>query len=135
MSSEIFEQQLTVLPEHIDTQNHVNNVVYLQWAQDIAEAHWIKKSNDEFNQQYYWVVLSHFIQYKGPAFLKDLLSIKTHVLKNEGVRSVRVVEVFRTDKLLAKIKTEWALISREKNRPVRVPKEVNLMFFDEDELA
>lgn len=132
MTSEIFEQQLTVQPEHIDTQNHVNNVVYLQWAQDIAEAHWLKKSNDEFNALYFCVVLSHFVQYKGAAFLGDLLSIRTHVHKNEGVRSVRIVEVFRDDKLLAKVKTEWALISREKNRPVRVPEEVNLMFFEEN---
>lgn len=132
MTSEIFEQQLTVLPEHIDVLEHVNNVVYLQWAQDIAEVHWTQKSNDEFNERYYWVVLSHFIQYKGPAFLGDVLSVKTHVLKNEGVRSVRIVEIFRENKSLAKVTTEWALISRERNLPVRVPEEVNLMFFGED---
>lgn len=134
MTSEIFEQQITVLPEHIDTQQHVNNVVYLQWAQDIAEAHWTKKSNDDFNALYFWVVLNHFIEYKGQAFLDDKLDIRTHVLKNEGVRSVRIVEVFREEKLLAKVKTEWALMSRERNRPVRVPEEVNLMFFSLEEL-
>lgn len=132
MTSEIFEQHLTVQVEHIDTQDHVNNVVYLQWAQDIAEAHWMTKANDSFDEQYYWVVLSHFIQYKGPAHLGDVLIIKTHVLKNEGVRSVRIVEVFRENKLLAKVKTEWALISRERNRLIRVPEEVSRMFFGED---
>lgn len=135
MTSEIFEQKLTVQSEHIDTQEHVNNVVYLQWAQDIAEAHWMKKSNDEFNELYFWVVLNHFIEYKRQALLGDVLSVKTHVLKNEGVRSVRIVEFFRKDKLVSKVKTEWVLMSRAKNRPVRVPSEVNLMFFDEEELA
>lgn len=132
MTSETFEQQLTVLPEHIDIQEHVNNVVYLQWAQDIAEAHWMTKSNGSFDERYYWVVLSHFIQYKGPAHLGDVLAIRTHVLKNEGVRSVRIVEIFRGNKLLAKVKTEWALISRERNRLIRVPEEISLMFFGED---
>lgn len=28
-----------VLPEHIDPNNHLNNIVYLQWMQDIAIEH------------------------------------------------------------------------------------------------
>ena len=35
----VFEQTLTVLPEHCDGLGHVNNVQYLHWAEDLAWAH------------------------------------------------------------------------------------------------
>ena len=35
----IFDQVLKVQPEHIDRLGHVNNVVYVQWMQDVASAH------------------------------------------------------------------------------------------------
>ena len=31
-----------VIKEHLDDLNHVNNVQYLYWAQEIAKAHWQK---------------------------------------------------------------------------------------------
>lgn len=35
-----FTLERTVLPEHLDTLNHVNNVQYLYWVQEAAQAHW-----------------------------------------------------------------------------------------------
>ncbi len=40
MSSAPFEMTVSVLPADIDEQNHVNNVVYLRWVQEVATAHW-----------------------------------------------------------------------------------------------
>ena len=34
-----FTTEVTVQPEHIDLMRHTNNVVYLQWLEDIAWAH------------------------------------------------------------------------------------------------
>ena len=129
MKSEIYQKTIVVEDEHIDDENHVNNVVYLQWVQDIAVDHWYSKSNDEFNDAYYWVVLDHFIEYKGPAFLGDELIVKTYVRKNAGVRSSRVVEFFKNEKLVVRAKTNWCLLDRTRNRPTRIPEEVNEMFF------
>jgi acyl-CoA thioesterase FadM len=36
MYKKTFEHTVTVSPLHIDNLNHVNNVVYLQWVQDVA---------------------------------------------------------------------------------------------------
>ena len=58
-----------VCEEHLDEMNHVNNVQYLQWVQDVAEEHWLKKTSDEIRAEYYWIMLSHFIQYKAEALL------------------------------------------------------------------
>ena len=125
-----YQTTLIVTEDHLDELEHVNNVVYLQWVQDIAGEHWMSRSNEAFNAKYFWVVLNHFIEYKGQAFKGDELTIATYVEKNEGVRSVRHVEMLRGEKLIAKARTEWVLMDRERNRPVRVPEEVNRMFFD-----
>jgi acyl-CoA thioester hydrolase len=65
-------KRLIVLEEHLDHLQHVNNVVSLQWVQDLAGKHWMSKSNDAFNQTYFWVVLNHYIEYKGQAFADDM---------------------------------------------------------------
>ena len=129
MKSEVYEKLIIVTAEHLDDLQHVNNVVFLQWVQDLAGAHWLSKSNDTFNKAFYWVVLDHFIEYKGQAFFDDELIAKTFVQKNEGVRSLRVVEFYKNEVLIVSAKTNWCLIDRAKNRPARVPKEVDDMFF------
>jgi len=37
---EIYEMELKVTKEDLDELQHVNNVRYVQWIQDIAKAHW-----------------------------------------------------------------------------------------------
>lgn len=129
LQSTPYEKEITVQEAHLDALKHVNNVVFLQWIQDIAGEHWDSKSNAQFDAQYYWVVLDHFIEYKRQAVLHDSLLVRTFVEKNEGVRSWRIVEFYKNEKLVVRSKTTWCLISREKNRPVRIPKEVDAMFF------
>ena len=46
------EQELTVTKDHIDLLNHVNNIEYVRWVQDIAEAHWNLKTSQEIRQDY-----------------------------------------------------------------------------------
>ncbi|MDO7599401.1 MAG: thioesterase, partial [Flavobacteriaceae bacterium] len=46
-----YTQEVTVTESHLDQLQHVNNVQYLQWVQDIAGAHWqslIKGSKETF---------------------------------------------------------------------------------------
>ena len=42
-----FEVPILVAPTDIDGQGHVNNVVYLRWMQEAAEAHWDAKATAE----------------------------------------------------------------------------------------
>ena len=86
-----FKQELTVTPNHLDELQHVNNVQYLQWVQDIAGAHWkylIENQTEEFGL---WVVRSHHIEYKKQAKLGDTLRVVTHVELTEGFLSERRV--------------------------------------------
>lgn len=128
MSKDIYTKQIKVKAEHIDQLKHVNNVVYLQWVQDIAKEHWQSKKLVEFDQQYSWMVVDHFLQYKSQAFLGELISIHTYIEKNAGVKSTRIVEFWKEDKLLVKATTNWALIELESGKPRRVPNEIDDLF-------
>ena len=127
---QIFEQTLTVTKNDLDELNHVNNVRHLQWVQDIAKAHWEQQVTKPILNNYFWVVVSHFIEYKASALLHDELLLKTYVIKSEGITSTRIVEMFRkTDnKLLVKAETVWCLIDAHTKRPTRITSEIANLF-------
>ena len=54
---ERFELSIPVLPEDIDTNGHVNNVVYLRWVQDAATAHWNARTSDAEKRASAWVAV------------------------------------------------------------------------------
>ena len=127
---DVFEYQITVTKDDIDELNHVNNVRYVKWVNDAAKMHWQKNTPSEINNNYYWVVLSHTIDYKSSAFLNDVIIIKTYVAKSEGVKSTRIVEMYnsKTDKLLVKSETIWCLIDAKTNGPTRITNEIASLF-------
>ena len=133
MMPEVYYHNIRVKPEHIDELKHVNNVIYLQWVQDAAFAHWMAKATDSIREQFNWVVLKHEIEYKSPAFLDEELVAKTWVQEYSGVKSVRVVQISRkTDgKLLAEARTLWCLIHAATNRPARIVAEITQVFQSE----
>ncbi len=127
---QIFEKLLTVTQQDLDSLNHVNNVRYVQWVQDVAEEHWMSKASSQILEDYFWVMVSHHIQYKGQAFLHDELLLKTFVTKSEGVTSTRVVEIYnhKSGKLLTTSETIWCFMTNKSNRPMRIPQEIVEIF-------
>ena len=119
-----FKIELTVTQDHIDELNHVNNVVYLQWVQDIANLHWDKLKEGYDTSDYVWVVLRHELDYAGQAGLNDVIAVKTWVGETAGIKSVRHVEFYREDKLLVKAKTFWCLVDAKTLRPKRITGEI-----------
>ncbi|MFD2917965.1 acyl-CoA thioesterase [Psychroserpens luteus] len=125
-----YKQELTVTKDHLDHLNHVNNIEYVRWVQDIAEAHWNSKTTEDIRNTYYWVLLSHHIQYKAEALLGDALLLKTYAVKSGAVRSTRTVNIYNksTNKLLSTSETIWCFMSHKTNRPVRIPDELTHLF-------
>lgn len=132
MMTKKFTTEITVSNDAIDELGHVNNVIYLQWVLQVSGEHWEKKVPLEIRENVYWVVLNHFIEYKNPAFLGDILILKTWVSKMEGVKSERHVEVRRKndDKLIVKAKTLWCLVNAENMRPQRISSEMIAKFLN-----
>ena len=127
---QIFQKEITVTETDLDQLNHVNNVRYVQWVQDIAEAHWLKNASQQILDSYYWVLVKHTIDYKGQAFLGDAILIKTYVESSEGVSSIRKVEMHNqsSNKLIIRSETIWCLIEKKTNRPSRISSEIAEMF-------
>ncbi|SFU53662.1 acyl-CoA thioester hydrolase [Pustulibacterium marinum] len=123
-----FESTLTVTKEHLDALNHVNNVVYVQWIQDIATKHWNAVAPKDFAEQYIWVVAAHHIYYKGESVLGDKLLLKTYIEDNHGVISNRKVEIYKNEKLILTANTEWCLLTIATKRPTRIPQEIKDLF-------
>src|SRR6476469_10576175 len=113
MSSAPFEMTISVMPEDIDEQNHVNNTVYLRWVEEVATAHWEAIASSEAQEGIGWVVLRHEIDYKGPACLGDGIVLRTWVGKATRVTFERFVEVLRQSdrKLLAQARTLWVPVN------------------------
>jgi len=124
-----YSKTITVLPEHLDDLNHVNNVVYLQWVQDIAKEHWFSKTSSEINTAYFWVVVKHELEYKKPAFLDDVIMVTTYVEEFKGALSVRCVEFKKGEELIVKTRSQWCLIGAKDHKPKRVPLEISELFF------
>ena len=124
------EQEITVSVDDLDELNHVNNVVYVDWVQDIAKNHWHSLVSNEIKKNYYWVLLEHQIKYLSPAFLNDRIRLKTYIEKTEGVKSNRVVEIYNlnSNKLLVNSITTWCLVNAKTNKPNRITDEIRQAF-------
>jgi acyl-CoA thioester hydrolase len=130
MSSAFFEMTVSVLPEDIDEQNHVNNTVYLRWVQDVATAHWRAVASPEAQETIGWVVLRHEIDYKTPASLGDKIMLRTWVGKATRLTFERFTEIRQNGngQLLSTTRTLWCPINAQTGRPMRVPAEVRARF-------
>jgi acyl-CoA thioester hydrolase len=114
-----------VVQKHeIDGLDHVNNVVYLQWVNDISEKHWSILSNMEIDNKYFWVAIRHEIDYINQAVLGDEITIYTWIGETGGVRSVRNVHIYKKDTLLAKAKTTWCLVDKKTTKPTRIKQDI-----------
>lgn len=126
----IYTQKIIVRAEDLDELNHVNNVVFVQWVQDVATRHWNELTSPEIRVNYSWVVLKHEIEYASPAFINDVLVVKTWVDKSEGVRSERHVEFHNENsgKLVVKAKTTWCLLDAKTMKPKRIGADILELF-------
>jgi len=125
-----FTWELTVTENDIDQLNHVNNVVFVQWIQDVAVKHWFKVAPGHIKDNFAWVVIRHEIDYKRPARLNDELLVVTRVLDVGNVTSSRLVQFFRNKEnlLLVEAKTTWCMMDAKTFRPARIPDEIKTIF-------
>jgi acyl-CoA thioester hydrolase len=119
-----YEHSFRVEAKHLDTLNHVNNVVYLQWVNDISEKHWELLSNEDLNSKYFWVCLRHEIDYLNQAIIGEKIRVFTWVGESVGVKSVRNVIIYKGDLILTKIKSTWCLIDAKTLRPTRIKEDI-----------
>ncbi|CAA7392301.1 Long-chain acyl-CoA thioesterase FadM [Chryseobacterium fistulae] len=119
----IYQKEIQVTEEHIDQNNHVNNVQYVHWVEEIAAAHWESvKHKTEFST-YAWMLLDHHIQYKKQVYLNDVITIKTYPIPPEGIKQPRKVEFYCNDQLVVDSHTLWVLVDIETQKIKRLEKD------------
>jgi len=112
----------------LDGNGHVNNAVYVAYAEELATLHaealgfghaWTRAQGGR------WVVHHHDITYRSPAVYGDLLELTTEVEVMRGARAVRhsVIRVVGDGRLVADIRTEWVWTRAADGRPTRIPLE------------
>jgi len=130
----------------IDALGHVNNAVYLVWAQDAATAHWTTVAGDALTTKYVWVALRHEIDYRDPVLPGETVDIRTWLGRADGPRFERFVDIRKVaedagdgpaedgsctagaaqtaSRFSAKVKTVWCLIDAKSRRPRRVGRDI-----------
>jgi acyl-CoA thioester hydrolase len=124
-----FSQQWKVRTYEVDENGHVNNAVYLQWAEDLAASH---AEAMGFGREWSvgragaWVVRRHEVTYHLPAYRGDEVELTVRVLGVRGVRGRRHTSIVRaTDgRLLAEVTSEWVWVRLRDGRPAPVPREI-----------
>jgi acyl-CoA thioester hydrolase len=119
-----------VRPEHLDGVGHVNNVVYIQWMQDVAAAHWRAVARPEDQARLVWVVTRHEIDYLAAGLPGDRLVARTWVGSWTAATCVRFIEIRRPadGKVLVRARTIWAALDAKTGRPTRIASETAAAF-------
>jgi acyl-CoA thioester hydrolase len=110
----------------LDSNGHVNNAVYLGWAEETTIRHaeaagygkeWARSQGGGC------VIRRSEVTYHAPALYGDVVQISVRVELVRGARGVRRTLIKREQdgRLLAEIVTEWAWVRLSDGRPARVP--------------
>jgi len=117
----------------LDSNGHVNNSVYLNWAEEITTMHAEAAGYGRewtVAQGGVWVVHRTEIDYRRPAAYGDLLEVTVRVIELKGAHGTRRTTIKRAvdAELLCTVVTEWAWTRASDGRPARVPRELLEVF-------
>jgi acyl-CoA thioester hydrolase len=129
----IFKHSFEVPAEVIDANGHVNNVAYVQWMQDVAMMH--SEALGGTAELYAelgtsWVIRSHFVEYKRPAFAGELIEAFTWVASVKKARSQRKYKFVRQSDgaVLAVAATDWVYVDAKTGRPKVIDEQMSSRF-------
>lgn len=131
-TNRIYTRSFTIPADSIDENGHVNNVVYVQWMQDIAVEHYSAIGGIEAQgPESTWVVREHKIEYLLPAFAEEEIEVRTWVENVRRVWSLRKYEFVRKSdqRVLVKGETDWVFVDMKTGSPRAVPEKVIDIFF------
>lgn len=128
-----FTHGFTAASGDIDELGHVNNAVWVRWAQDLAVAHWEAVATVAHRDAFIWVVTRHEIDYRGNVGAGETVMGETWV--PDAPHGARFNRHFRFTGADGRVKVEgvttWALIDRASGRLLRVRPEVAAPFLED----
>jgi acyl-CoA thioester hydrolase len=129
-SRQVFRLTFEPIASDIDENGHVNNVVYLDWAQRLAIAHWRSLAPPDALATWAWVALRHEVDYRRALKLGESAHGRTWVADTvQGPRFTRFIRIDAEDgAMCAQVQTIWVLIEQATGHPRRVPPWMPQMF-------
>ncbi len=117
-----YDHPLQVGADAIDDLDHVNNVVFLQWIQDAAAAHWTALTTPEQRDRVAWVVIRHEVDYLRQGFVGDRLVASTWVGEVSAATCERFTRIRRPadGADLVRARSVWCAYDPGKARPRRI---------------
>ena len=117
----------------LDALGHVNNAVYLNWAEQAAIEHvealglgraWSQEHGGT------WVVREHHVTYHRPVSYGEVVLVTTLPQEINGARGTRRTEILREsdDALTTELTTDWIWVRLSDGRPMRAPAELQRRF-------
>lgn len=126
--SSIYRYEIQVAAEMLDGNQHVNNVVYVQWMQDAAVRHSKESGCTRATKEIgaAWVARSHWIKYLRPAVLNDRIAVFTWVVNFRKALSLRKYKFVRISDqvVLAEGETNWVFVDGKTGRPRAIPESI-----------
>lgn len=126
----LFELRIAVRLDDIDDMQHVNNVVYLRWVQEVALAHWQASATAEMQATLAWVATRHELDYLRAALPGDVVVARTWIGAVDSRRFERFTEIVREgdEAVLLRARTLWLLVTRATGRVTRISPELRACF-------
>ncbi len=120
----------TAQNDDIDELGHVNNAVYLVWAQDIGVAHWRSVASEAMQAEMVWVALRHEIDYRDQVLAGETVEVRTWLGAVSGPRFTRHIDIRKPGaaRFSAKVQTDWCLIDAASRKPRRVGRDILDLF-------
>jgi len=129
--SSVYSKTILIPKDTIDENGHVNNVIYVQWMQDIAVEHYASIGGIQAQgPDATWVIHEHRIEYLLPAFEGEKIEIRTWMENIRKVRSLRKYEFVRLadGKVLVRGETDWVFVGIKSGSPRAIPTPVINIF-------
>jgi acyl-CoA thioester hydrolase len=127
----VFVYEFEVGPSAVDANGHVNNVEYVRWMQDAAVRHADDTGCTAATKDAgaTWVVRSHQVEYRRPAFAGDRVQVMTWVADFRRAFSLRKYKFVRPvdNTVLAEGQTDWAYVDTTTGRPQTIPPHIQAM--------
>ena len=128
----VFEQEFVVTEAMIDRNNHLNNVVCVQWIQDISVNHSNSTGGTDLMEALGcgWMIHTQHVEYKAQAFLGEKIKGITWVPEYSKISTNRHCKFIRESdgKEIFSSVTTWVLVDMKRGRPVAIPEELKDKF-------
>lgn len=125
-----FSMTFTAHADDIDELGHVNNAVWVRWAQELSVAHWNAIAPEEHRAACVWVITRHAIDYRSNMGPGETVTGETWVPGTpRGARFDRHFRFVGDDgRVRVEGITTWALLDRATGRLLRIRPDIAAPF-------